>query len=193
MKPPSTSVALISGRALQDLRTLSSMPSTVHLVGSHGTEFDGSFEQELPEPARQLRARLIAELERIVAGHDGVLLETKPASVTVHVRRARPEVADRVLNMVREGPCGWDGVDVTEGKAVIELAVVRTDKGAALDILRDRVGATATVFVGDDVTDEKAFRRLRGPDLGIKVGDGDTAANQRERRNWLNGRVATDR
>jgi trehalose 6-phosphate phosphatase len=206
---PETAVAVISGRALRDLAVLTRLPAEVHHVGSHGSEFDGDFEHELPPAAKQLLERLIAELERIIAGHDGVLLEIKPASVTVHVRRARPEVAEPVLNAVREGPCGWDGVQVTEGKAVIELAVVRTDKGEALDILRDRVGATATVFVGDDVTDEKAFRRLHGSDVGIKVGDGDTAAGQRvtdptqvatalefllrERRNWLSSRVATGR
>jgi trehalose 6-phosphate phosphatase len=206
---PETAVAVISGRALRDLAVLTRLPEEVHLVGSHGSEFDGAFELELPQQARQLRGRLIAVLEQIIAGQDGVMLEKKPASVTVHVRRAKPDVAERVLRAVREGPCGWDGVQVTEGKAVIELMVVRTDKGEALDILRDRVGATATVFVGDDVTDEKAFQRLRGTDVGIKVGDGDTAASQRvtdpaqvatalefllrERRDWLDDRVATGR
>ena len=94
-------------------------------------------------------------------------------------------------------------MQVTEGKAVIELAVVQTDKGHALDVLRHQVGATAAVFLGDDVTDEKAFARLSGPDLGVKVGAGETLAGFRiddpaevgmvlaflleERRNWLYG------
>lgn len=77
------------------------------------------------------------------------------------------------------GPCRWDGVQVTEGKAVVELAVVQTDKGRALDVLRHQVGATAAMFFGDDVTDEKVFARLSGPDLGVKVGAGDTAAGYR--------------
>jgi hypothetical protein len=70
-------------------------------------------------------------------------------------------------------------VYVTEGKEVIELAVVHTDKGDALDILRHQVGASAALFVGDDVTDESAFVRLTGPDVSVKVGDGDTAARHR--------------
>jgi len=41
--------------------------------------------------------------------------------------------------------------------AAIELSAVRSDKGAALDALRHQVGATAAVFLGDDVTDERAF------------------------------------
>ena len=68
---------------------------------------------------------------------------------------------------------------MTEGKAVLEFAVISTDKGEAVDILRDQHDASAVVFFGDDVTDEKAFRRLRDGDVGVKVGPGDTAAGYR--------------
>jgi len=201
---PETTVSMISGRALRDLAALSGSPADVLLVGSHGAEFDAGFAHELPPAARKLHAELRAELERIVDGHHGVTLEVKPASIAVHVRRADPAVADQILREVEDGPCNWDGVQVTGGKAVIELAVVQTDKGEALDLLRQRVAATTTVFIGDDVTDEKAFRRLRDPDVGIKVGPGDSAAAHRigdtrdvatvltflrdQRRRWLDGR-----
>ncbi|GGM44350.1 trehalose-phosphatase [Longimycelium tulufanense] len=203
---PSTTAAVISGRALRDLATLSRLPAEVHLVGSHGSEFDVGFVHALDPAARGLHRRLRAELERIITGAEGVLLEEKPASLAVHVRRAAPEVGEQVLDAIRSGPCLWDGVQVTEGKAVIELAVVQTDKGQALDVLRHQVGATAALFLGDDVTDEKAFARLHGPDMGIKVGPGDTLAAFRidsttevacvlaflleERRTWLYGEQA---
>ncbi|WP_158848254.1 trehalose-phosphatase [Saccharothrix deserti] len=198
-----TTAAVISGRALRDLATLSRLPSEVHLVGSHGSEFDVGFVHALDADAKQLHRRLETELEGVVAGHEGVALEVKPASIAVHVRRADPAVGERVLDAVRTGPATWDGVQVTEGKAVIELAVVQTDKGHALDVLRHRAAATAAVFVGDDVTDEKAFARLTGPDVGIKVGEGETLAQYyiadsvdvatvlafllEERRAWLHG------
>ena len=57
--------------------------------------------------------------------------------------------------------------------------MISTDKGEAIDILRDRDDATAVVFFGDDVTDEKAFRRMRDADIGVKVGPGDTLAGFR--------------
>jgi len=202
----STTTAVISGRALRDLATLSRLPAEVHLVGSHGSEFDIGFVHALEPAQRDLLTRLKQELQRIIADAEGVFLELKPASAAVHVRKAAPEVAARVLDAIRSGPCTWDGVEATEGKAVIELAVIRTDKGHALDVLRHQVGATAAVFLGDDVTDEKAFARLHGPDVGIKVGPGETLATYRidstadvayvlaflleERRTWLYGEQA---
>src|SRR5207244_1333084 len=112
----------------------------------------------------------------------------------------------RVLTAVRAGPARWDGVSVTEGNAMIELAVISTDKGQALDALRHERGATAAVFLGDAVTDEKVFARLAGPDVGVKVGTGETLAAFRvagpeevavalavlveERRAWLYGESA---
>ena len=50
--------------------------------------------------------------------------------------------------------------------------MIATDKGNALDTLRHQVGASAAVYFGDDTTDERAFARLHGPDVGIKVGEG---------------------
>ncbi|SMD22757.1 trehalose-phosphatase [Lentzea albidocapillata] len=199
-----TTSAVISGRALRDLATLSRLPGEVHLVGSHGSEFDVGFVHALDANAKALLRRIETDLEEIVDGQEGVHLEVKPASIAVHVRRAASEaIGAAVLDAVRSGPCTWEGVQVTEGKAVIELAVVETNKGHALDILRHQVGATAAIFLGDDVTDEKAFERLHGPDLGIRVGAGESLAQHyvadpadvatvlafllEERRAWLHG------
>ena len=112
----------------------------------------------------------------------GVLVEHKPAGAALHYRQASEEDSAAALTAVREGPALLPGVHAREGKQVIELAVVEADKGFALDAIRHQVGATAAVFVGDDVTDEDAFSRLTGPDLGIKVGLGPTFATAARRR-----------
>ena len=173
---PDTTAGVISGRALNDLAALSGLPADVVLIGSHGAEFDAGFAHALDHQAQALRRRLETELEQLVGRSPGVLLELKPASIAVHVRRAEPSVGASVLEAVRTGPAQWEGIQVTEGKAVIELAVVETDKGEALDMLRRQADATAALFVGDDVTDEKAFARLTDPDVGVKVGHGETLA-----------------
>jgi trehalose 6-phosphate phosphatase len=57
------------------------------------------------------------------------------------------------------------------------LISVPTDKGSALAEIRHRVGATAAIFFGDDLSDEDAFATLCGPDVGVKVGDGPSKAH----------------
>ncbi|MGH3727368.1 MAG: trehalose-phosphatase [Micromonosporaceae bacterium] len=203
---PQTKVAVISGRALRDLAALSRLPSEIHLVGSHGSEFDVGFVHKLAPELTDLRDRLQAEIKRIVRGKNGIRLEAKPASIAVHTRTAERDVAGEVVAAVKAGPASWDGVVVTEGKEVIELAVVATHKGTALDALRTQLGASAVLYIGDDVTDENAFSHLHGPDLGIKIGPGDTRAAHRladpveaarvlavlleTRRRWLYGERA---
>ncbi|MCW2651963.1 MAG: trehalose 6-phosphatase [Mycobacterium sp.] len=203
---PSTTAALISGRALRDLATLSRMPAEVHLVGSHGSEFDAGFVHAIDDAARDQLRSIRDALAGIAAEHPGVSIETKPASVALHVRNAASGDAEQALEKARAAAESWDA-QLTEGKSVLEFAVISTDKGQALDILRHQEGASAAVFIGDDVTDEKAFRRLHGPDIGIKVGPGDTLAGYRvetphdvgaalaflleERRTWLLGGHAT--
>ncbi len=68
---------------------------------------------------------------------------------------------------------------MTTGKDVIELAVVVVGKGRALSALRAGARATATLFMGDDVTDEDAFRVLETGDVGVKVGAGESLAQWR--------------
>jgi trehalose 6-phosphate phosphatase len=178
---PDTTVALLSGRGLANLSTVSGFGPPVHLIGSHGGEFadaDGTGSM-LDDGARARLDRLSAELRELVAGEPGVTLEDKPAGVAVHVRNAERAVAARVLDAVRSGPASRAGVQTTPGKEVLDLAVLEVSKGSALDRLRERIGADAVVFAGDDVTDETAFARLRPGDLGVKVGEGDTAAEYR--------------
>lgn len=178
---PRTHTAIVSGRARADLTELAGLagiPGTVHLVGSHGAELPEALGAVPPtDAATRARVRdLVAAVEEVTTGTPGVLLETKPTGIAVHVRLAARGDAARVLEDVRGGPGRRDGVHLTAGHEVLELSVVRGDKGDALDALRATTGATAVLFVGDDVTDERALARLGRDDVGVRVGPGSTRA-----------------
>lgn len=173
---PHTHVAVISGRALRDLAGVMGEPQDVHLVGSHGSEFDPDFAQSLPREAVDLRDRVLAELSEIARELPGARVEAKPASIAFHYRELADAAADAGMRAVLEGPGALEGVVTKHGKKVVELGVLSTHKGTALERLRQRVGASAVCFVGDDVTDEDAFATLGGPDLGVKVGEGPSQA-----------------
>jgi trehalose 6-phosphate phosphatase len=179
---PDTHVVLVSGRGLADLAAVSGFGPPVLMVGSHGGEFGpGLLDGDTPlltEEQQALKEKLTLALTDLVGGAAGVTLEHKPAGLAVHVRNAAPEVGEQVLDAVRRGPVTWDGVDAIEGKSVIDLAVLQVSKGTAVDALRERFGARV-FFAGDDTTDETVFTRLRPGDVGVKVGEGDTAAAHR--------------
>jgi trehalose 6-phosphate phosphatase len=173
---PQTHVAVISGRALADLAELAGLPEDVHLVGSHGSEFDLDYASALPQEAKVLRERVTQELSEITENGDGLFLEEKPASVALHYRAAPPEQAEQALSAAVAGPGSIEGVYTKHGKKVVEFCVVATNKGAALETVRHRCGASAAIFLGDDRTDEDAFARLCGPDVAVKVGPGESIA-----------------
>ncbi len=173
---PGTHVAVISGRSLSDLAELSELSGPVMLVGSHGSEFDQDFVRNLSPAQIGLRQRVLDEMHRIAETAAGFHVEPKPASIAFHYRSADETAGDEAVAELLAGPATWDEVHVKRGKKVLELAVVHTSKGDAVDTLRHRVGASAVMYLGDDVTDEDAFARLQGPDVGVKVGGGDTAA-----------------
>ncbi len=176
---PDTHVAVISGRALRDLAVLSRLPDEIHLVGSHGTEFDVGFADDLSPEQRERRDRVLEELNGIARRDRGFIIEPKPAGVAFHYRKADPSnVADAVDEVLR-GPGQWDGIHVKTGKMVVELSVLDVNKGDALDRLRTDLSAEAVIYTGDDVTDEDAFARLTGPDFGLKVGPGPSLAHAR--------------
>ncbi|MCB0998679.1 MAG: trehalose-phosphatase [Acidimicrobiales bacterium] len=178
---PHTTVAVVSGRSLTDLRALSHLGDVAILIGSHGAEFgDGGVDGLDPDVRGALDA-VASELDGLAAGVPGAHVERKPAGVAFHTRRADPSAAARAVADVLAGPGSRHGVRVRHGKDVVELTVVHTDKGAALDRLRRSIDADAVVFLGDDLTDEDAFAVLGDGDVGVKVGDGPTIARHRVR------------
>jgi len=179
---PGTIVAVVSGRALADLENLLGPVERMHLVGSHGAETSAEDRDEAAalsaEDSRRL-GRLRLELQQITAEYRGVRLELKPTGIAVHLRGMDPGDAAAITAQIEENPARWPGVHLLRGKMVLELTVVTTNKGRALKALMKTNHCTATVFIGDDITDENAFGVLDGADVGIKVGSGRTAADVR--------------
>ncbi len=176
---PHTHVAVISGRSLRDLAALSRLPVEIHLVGSHGTEFDIDFALDLDPGLREKRHDLVSGLHDACDEFEGVTLEKKPTSVAVHYRMVSNTDVEALLARVAGVADTIGDVTVRHAKMVCELLLVPTDKGEALATVRGSVGANAVLFLGDDITDEGAFATLHGPDLGVKVGAGETSAPHR--------------
>ncbi|GAA8853019.1 hypothetical protein DUHN55_42940 [Helicobacter pylori] len=175
---PATWSAVVSGRDLATLDELTGLAgSTVTRIGSHGAQ--SSRGGDLPEGTAVAIAALRGAVEAAVAAREPrIRLEHKPAAVVLHTRGLPDDVLPRAAAIADEA-AATPGVTHLAGKGVHELSVLRADKGTALRELASALGVDATVYLGDDVTDEHAFAVLGEGDLGIKVGAGETAASAR--------------
>jgi trehalose-phosphatase len=167
-------VAIVSGRGLEDVRRRAEVPGVL-LVGSHGFEIlaPSGRRIEQPEALGQLPKLDAAfrELEPALAPISGVRVERKRFAIAAHYRRnaaAGPEVERAVRAVAGRHP----GLSVSGGKKVFELRpAMDWDKGAAVRWLLKELGHEDAVplYVGDDVTDEDAFRALGDRGIGIVV------------------------
>lgn len=174
-----TRVGVVSGRAVAVLRDLLQVPGLIY-VGNHGLEIEGlGLRFVHPGAARAMAdlAHAAGALEAALRGIRGVLIERKGLSLSVHWRLVKRGDHAAFRRIVRQVLSRWvqDGaVGATRGKRVIELRPpVAWDKGAAVEWLGRRHGPYAgrLLYVGDDTTDEDAFRavnRLGG--LSVLVG-----------------------
>jgi trehalose-phosphatase len=183
---PGIRIALVSGRALADLRRVASPPPGVLLAGSHGAEIVDPDSGEdltvmLDDPEAALLHQVVEDLREISGRYEGTHVELKPAAGVLHTRRAAPQVGEAAAREALEGPAALPGVHLTVGKEVIELSVVDTGKGAAITRMRAATHADAVFYAGDDTTDERAFAVLDDDagDVSVKVGPGETLARHR--------------
>jgi trehalose 6-phosphate phosphatase len=162
-------VAVVSGRALDDLRLrLGDVPGAT-LIGEHGNDVGESSSED------SSIAEAAAMIDEIAEGL-GATVERKQRSVTFHYRNLSEEVAERSLRRIRDWAQRHDEVNILEGKQVIELSTATRNKGHAI---RDLAGTASVIYIGDDTTDETVFETLGPDDIGVKVGEGQSAATYR--------------
>ncbi|MDI2033431.1 trehalase-like domain-containing protein [Paenarthrobacter nitroguajacolicus] len=172
---PNTHAAIISGRSLRDLAAVSRLPAEVHLVGSHGVEFDMGYAYTLSLATEQLLQQVTTALTEAVGFEKGISVVRKPVGVGVHTRPATPEVVERATFAAQKIAIEFGLYFIVDG-SVLDLTVEEPAKGLALEQLRARLGVSAALYAGDAESDEKAIATLRGPDLGLHVGPGSTTA-----------------
>ncbi|MGB3762111.1 MAG: trehalose-phosphatase [Ornithinimicrobium sp.] len=172
-------VALVSGRALSSLQQLSAAEDSIVLIGSHGAESSRAEDVALDVGAQERFDDLDRDVQALLQDHPKARIERKPTALVLHTRGMPADAAQAVTGDVVDLVDHRDGVRIIRGKDVVEMALTQADKGAALLELATSVGADVIVYAGDDVTDEHAFAELRGQDISVKVGPGETAARYR--------------
>lgn len=175
-----TSVAILSGRSLDDLERLFHFPTGLHVIGSHGLEARNAAPMQLDEVERERFDRLEAlGKDAVERAGEGAWLEYKPASVVVHTRSAAAASADGAVAELHRSVASIGGAHIKSGHEVVELLARRASKGDALLGLAAEIARSPIVFFGDDLTDEDAFAMMGETDVSVRVGDGETRARYR--------------
>ena len=171
-----TRVAIVSGRPVAELEALIDLDPLPELFGVHGWEWrlpDGRRADHAPSP--QLAALLAAEWRRLAGELAEERLERKSASLALHVRGIEPTEGEALIAGLEPR---WRALaeehelDLRRFDGGLELRCRGRSKG---DVMRDLLaglprGAPAA-YLGDDETDEDAFRALQGRGIGVLVAE----------------------
>jgi alpha,alpha-trehalase len=175
-------VAIVSGRDRADAEHMVGLDSIV-VAGSHGYDITGpgglKHQHEAAVEALPDIDAAEGELNERLAGIDGARVERKRFAIAVHYREVESDAdVTRIESHVDEVNAKHPSLRKMSGKKIFELQPdVEWDKGRAVLWLRETLGMSdpdvVTIYVGDDTTDEDAFRALRrrGVGIGIRVGD----------------------
>jgi trehalose 6-phosphate phosphatase len=175
-------VGVISGRRLHDVRSRLGARADIYVAGFHGLEIAGRdeayFHPEAAAAATTVRA-IIETMRPALRGLPGVFIEDKDLSIALHYRDATPAVgvvAQRAFLDAAREDLDAGRLRVLPGDCVVELLPAASwHKGRALEWIRERAearhGPVFTVYVGDDVTDEDAFRAIGDAGLAVAASD----------------------
>jgi trehalose 6-phosphate phosphatase len=167
-KRPNVHVALVTGRSVEVARHMVGV-SDLWVIGNHGFEIQSPAGEDLADPGlaryREVIGRAATRLRPRVHAMQGVIIEDKAITLSVHWRLAKPADVPGLREAVDDVAKGL-GLRVTEGKRIFEIKPpARIDKGTAVLALAERLTSgrrdASIVFAGDDVTDEDAIRALR--------------------------------
>ncbi len=172
-------VFIVTGRGLGDITRLIGLDN-IGYAGSHGFEIEGPLGTFVDKDrgAEYLGALDAAEreLRSAAEGIEGAIVERKRYGVSLHYRLVKPSEVPALERAFDRAACDHPGLRKTYGKMVLELRPdLEWGKGDAVLSIMGRLNAGGSnivpLFIGDDLTDEDAFRALEGRGIGIVVSD----------------------
>ncbi|MDP8216231.1 MAG: trehalose-phosphatase [Candidatus Kaelpia imicola] len=172
-------VAIVSGRGREDVENLVDIKG-IFYAGNHGFDIKGpSLSMVQPDAERVIPAvkEAVDYLKNRLSSIDGLLVEEKKFSVAVHYRLVAEDRYLRVIeDEVKKVVDREDSLRLMHGKKVFEiLPNIYWNKGCVIrwivDILSLSFKDNSIVYIGDDTTDEDAFRVIRSRGCGILVAE----------------------
>lgn len=173
-------VAIISGRALAEVKSLVGIDGCYY-VGNHGFEISGPGVKFARTDAAKMApkiAQICRMLRRLVGSTNGVIIEDKGMTASIHyrmVKKADVAAVRRALTIAVSSHVEAGEVRITKGKKVLEIRPnIDWDKGKAVSWLIAEVDPERElmpIYFGDDRTDEDAFVALERNGISVLVSE----------------------
>ena len=175
---PNATLAIVSGRRLDDVRQRTSIGTSTYYAGVHGLEIEGGgdrYRHPAFSPTEDLLHGLVDPVASDLVGLNGAFLENKGASLVVHFRAASVEDgarAEAVLLRHAKPHLHSGALRTMRGAFMLELMPnIEWHKGCAVNWISEHVikqrGDAWPLYIGDDLTDEDGFRAVRGRGLSV--------------------------
>jgi trehalose-phosphatase len=175
---PGVYLAIISGRSLEDVREKVGVQGIIY-VGNHGLEIENPAGRHkiILAPARKRELKRITQnLQNSLKEIPEILFEEKGPILSVHYRNVPQKFFAQIPQVLEEELQQWkDRWKMASGKMVLEIRPnVDFHKGkAVIGILKTfPYLGLLPIYLGDDQTDEDAFRVLKGQGISVFIGPG---------------------
>ncbi len=176
-------VTIVSGRMLSNLKEMVRIPK-IFYIGNHGFEISGpktKFVHHKALAAKPILREIKNELAKRLKGIKGIIIEDKILTLCLHYRLVSKKdfnKAEKIFKDITAPYLKSKKIRITHGKKVFEIRPnVRWDKGqAVLWFLNKKAPQQARgkrifpVYIGDDTTDEDAFKVLKKRGVTFRVG-----------------------
>lgn len=179
---PQCTLVIVSGRALNNLKKMVGLKNIIY-VGNHGLEFgnwQAAVKFTISPRYKAILLQIKKKLQKKLAAIKGVFLESKQFALCLHYRSVNKKevpVVKAVFNRVVAVYQMRSALQVLTGKKVLEIAPVSLcHKGTAVRLILDLLSCKlksnkiASLYIGDDVTDENAFNALKNRGITVFVG-----------------------
>jgi len=181
-KDPFCRLAVISGREIEDVKDKVGLKGVIY-AGNHGLEIQGpNIRFKFIPPLRYNLAfkKIKADLKKKLSDINGIYVEDKGLSLSVHYRLVDPKLESVIKTIFFETTAHYKAegsVRVSNGKKVLEIRPpLEWDKGKVVlwllgrqKVLLNRMSCVP-VYIGDDLTDEDAFKALKGKGITVFAG-----------------------
>jgi len=168
-------LAIISGRPVSEVTSLLSLKRIPETWGSHG------WERLLPD-GEYLTFKLDIKMENglrqahewLIRNRHGDRIDIKHGCLALHWRGLNIAMAEKIKHSALEiwNPIAKDsGLIITEFNGGIEIKAPGRNKGTAVNTIKSEIGSGVIAYLGDDLTDEDAFKALGDTGLGVLVSE----------------------